>query len=157
MLSNEKPTGRLAHAGLDFLGGFENLRTMLSETSNDSTLEADCKEELVPVLQRLIELELLAPQAFELLLKVQPEAAIEILLRRYLGPDVDPDTRFGGFQFNLSLMLTDFADMLGSEALKRLVRTGNIAANKLQDARVKAAFAEALDLEDEEIDELFGV
>lgn len=90
-------------------------------------------------------------QAFEALARIEPSAATDMLLSRYLGVGVDPDRKFGGYSFELEAMLDDLREIAGEKALIGLVRHQQFAKDRLKDRRVLDAFAEALNIPAERV------
>lgn len=88
--------------------------------------------------------------AFELLAHIDVNMAIEALLDRYLGEFVGPDTKFGGYSFEISTMLSDLAEIAGTDALRQLLRHDGFGRKHLQDRRVIEAFSEALDIDEKQ-------
>jgi hypothetical protein len=91
--------------------------------------------------------------AFAALANVSPPVAQQMLLARYLGKGVDPDTKFGGFSYELSSMLDDFYMASGERGLRELVRHPQFDRNCLDDPRVVDALSEALKIRPEELPE----
>jgi hypothetical protein len=83
--------------------------------------------------------------AFEVLCRVDVQEATSVLLSRYVGDAVDPDTKYGGFEFELSTMLDNLNEIGDPEALQRLAAA--IDDEKLRDPRVVRAFCDALDID----------
>lgn len=124
-----------------------NLRSILC--MRHGALELDQSYlDAVPGLVKLIEAGIFATNAFELLLKVSPRDAQGVLFRHYLGEHLDPDTRYGSYQSNLSIMLSDAVDYHGREWLRSLLLDARVSSTKLTDSRVILALADALDLDD---------
>lgn len=83
---------------------------------------------------------------FELLANLDVGVAKDQLLRFYLG-QVCPDTKYGGYVFELETMLDDLTILHGEPALRALVRANDFDRLKLGDGRVVRSFCEALSLE----------
>ncbi len=88
---------------------------------------------------------------YGLLVQFDREAAIELLLSRYLGKAVDPDTKFGGFEFELATMLEDLREAGGEECLGKLVRHPQFSMGRIADQRVRRVFSEVLRLDEKQI------
>ncbi len=86
-----------------------------------------------------------------MLVTLSPESAIEMLLARYLGKSVDPDRKFGGFEFELDSMLDDLCKIAGKDQLSILIQNENFAPSSLEDARVRRSSAEALELDESQV------
>ena len=84
--------------------------------------------------------------AFELLVRCAPGRAEAVLMARYLGKDVSPDTKYGGFLFELDSMLNDWVEVQGKESLRHLFRA--VSPERIADARVLTAVRDVLDLRD---------
>ena len=115
----------------------------LNELAKNLTVED------APMLEELILKRIEVLNLFELLLKIDPGRAKNILVRRYLGESVSPDTKFGGFEFELSTMLDDYNEILGEKALVDLINHPEIEIRRLKDTRVLRSLTEALDFNDE--------
>jgi len=109
------------------------------------------REALGGELERLILLGIEVLNAFELLVRIDPARAVELLLRRYLGRGVSPDTKFGGYEFELSTMVDDLVEIQGEGALAELVASERFDPGKLDDPRVLRSFSEALSCEPDEV------
>lgn len=105
----------------------------------------------INLLQELIRRRIYPLNAFAALVKVARPAAVDVLFSRYLGHTVDPDTKFGGYAFELGTMLDDLCDAHGQLALRDLVRDSRFTRRLLDDDRVVGAFAEALDIDLEQV------
>jgi hypothetical protein len=97
------------------------------------------------LLQELILRRIYPVNAFAALVKVSRHAAVDMLFSRYLGHPVDPDTKFGGYAFELSAMLDDLREAHGEAALRDLIGDPRFHRHLLNDDRVVSAFADALD------------
>ncbi|HET6878805.1 MAG TPA: hypothetical protein VFI31_01470 [Pirellulales bacterium] len=106
-----------------------------------------CTQADVGWLRELIIHRIYPVNAFELLAHIDVDSAIEALLDRYLGEAVSPDTKFGGYSFELDTMLDDLVEIAGPDALKRLVQRNGFGRKHLNDRRVTDAFADALNLD----------
>lgn len=104
----------------------------------------------VELLRQLIVRKIYPVNAFEVLARIDHSAAIEVLLARYLGDGVDPDTKFGGFTFELSSMLDDLKEAHGQSALRSLIENPRFRRDLLMDPRVIEAFTNALDMSPDE-------
>lgn len=109
-------------------------------------LDRDLEPADIPVLEQLIvrRIEVLRP--FERLAALDLQAARKVLLDRWLGHGVDPDTKFGGYTFELGVMLDDLRVVGGDDALRGLIADPRFARERLSDPRVLDALGEALDL-----------
>jgi hypothetical protein len=105
----------------------------------------------INLLQELILRRIYPVSAFAALAKGARPAAVDLLFSRYLGHAVDPDTKFGGYAFELSAMLDDLREAHGQSALRDLVRDPRFNRHLLNDDRVVGAFAEALDIDVEQV------
>jgi predicted metal-dependent hydrolase len=105
----------------------------------------------VDLLQRLVLSRIYPINAFAVLARLDKQAAIDVLLGRYVGNAVDPDTKFGGYTFELSSMLEDLAEAQGEESLRELLNRPNFAASRLHDPRVIAAIGDALNINSAEV------
>jgi hypothetical protein len=101
----------------------------------------------INLLQELILRRIYPVNAFAALAKVASRAAVDMLFSRSLGHAVDPDTKFGGYAFELSAMLDDLREVQGESALRDLVRDPRFNRHLLNDDRVVGAFADALDID----------
>ncbi len=102
----------------------------------------------VPLLQELIHRKIYPINAFEVLARLDIEAAINALLGRYLGLHVSPDRGFGGFEFDMWSMLDDLVLFGGESALLRLIHHPDFNAEMLLDPRFRRSVCEALELDD---------
>ena len=102
---------------------------------------------MVQLLCRLIIARIFPANAFEFLVKADLDAAFEMLLRRYVGKGVCPDTKFGGYQFELSTMLTDLVETQGETSLYRLLQHANFNRDLFSDQRLLDSIYKALDIE----------
>lgn len=101
----------------------------------------------VPLLQELIFRKIYPINAFELLVQLDREAAVNALLSAYLGSAVDPDSGFGGFQFDMNSMLSDLVTVGGDAALESLIAHADFNRRMLSDTRFITACCEALQIE----------
>lgn len=98
----------------------------------------------VDVVERLIRSRVDVLPAFEVLVRCAPTRAHAILLERYLGKDVSPDTKHGGFLSELSSMLDDLVEIEGEESLRHVFL--HVPSERLDDVRVLTAVRDALEL-----------
>jgi hypothetical protein len=127
------------------------LASTLGRLTNDTqNTPQEALKGLVTDLKSLVASGLCTLPAFDLLLRISPEDAIEVLEWRYVSEDVDPDRRSGGYEFDLSAMFTEIVDALGAQHLIGLIRSYVISQKRLDDPRVTRALMEALDLESPE-------
>lgn len=105
----------------------------------------------VPLLRELVIRRIDVLPAFEQLVKLDAAVAREVLLDRWLGGDVDPDTRFGGFTFELTAMLDDLRQIAGEAALRAVIADPRIAPDRLADPRVLESLGQALDLAHDDV------
>jgi hypothetical protein len=111
-----------------------------------------CTQADVKWLRELMVRRIYPANAFELLARIDADAAIEALLDRHLGDGVDPDTKFGGYLFELATMLDDLVEIAGPDALRQLIQRDGFGRKHLSDRRVIAAFSDALDLDAQQWD-----
>jgi hypothetical protein len=142
---------RVAEAARAAMDAVRALNESLAQANQGPRIDAAAAPTVVSALVALVERGLCTLNAFELLLKLSPAAAIDVLLRRYLGEHVDPDTRAGGYEADLSVMLSDMVEILGAPAVEALIDGEQIAPAKLRDRRVLAALADALDVEEDDL------
>lgn len=109
-----------------------------------------CGESDVALLRQLIEYRIFPVNAFELLARIDLRQAYSALLSRYVGKGVSPDGKFGGYYFELSVMLDDIKEVGGEEALRNLIALDGFDRGKLADPRVINSFSDALDIEPHE-------
>lgn len=119
--------------------------------SDCEALSSDERESLCGDLEQLILLRVEVLNAFELMVRLDPKRSARLLLRLYLGRGVSPDTKFGGYEFELSTMVDDLVEFEGAEALAELVRSARFDPSKLDDPRVARSFSEALSCEPDEL------
>jgi hypothetical protein len=105
----------------------------------------------IDLLQELIRRRIYPLNAFAALAKVARPAAFDLLFSRSLGHGVDPDTKFGGYAFELGAMLDDLCEAHGQSALSDLVHDPRFNRRLLNDDRVVAAFADVLDIDVEQV------
>jgi hypothetical protein len=105
----------------------------------------------ISLLRELIVRRIYPVNAFGLLAQADPEVAADVLLSRYLGKSVDPDTKFGGFEFELATMLDDLLAAGGMEGIADLVRKSDFAMDRLEDPRVKRVFSDVLQIETDQV------
>ncbi len=103
------------------------------------------------LLRDLIYRRIYPVNAFGLLVRIDQKIAIEVLLSRYLGKAVDPDSKFGGFEFELEAMLDDLHELGGAELLKRIVTHPDFEIERINDSRVRRSLSAVLHLEEQEI------
>lgn len=106
-----------------------------------------CDQTDVELLSKLIKYRIYPANAFELLARVDLDRALEALLRRYVGVGVSADRKFGGYYFELSVMIDDLKEIAGEQALRRLISLDGFDRGKLTDPRVVSSFTDALDIE----------
>ncbi|HEX7380384.1 MAG TPA: hypothetical protein VF278_24930 [Pirellulales bacterium] len=111
-----------------------------------------CAESDIELLRQLIEYRIFPVNAFELLARIDLRQAYSALLSRYVGKGVSPDGKFGGYYFELSVMLDDLKEIGGEEALRSLIALDDFDRRKLTDPRVVNSFSDALDMEPNEFD-----
>lgn len=112
-----------------------------------------CGESDVALLRQLIEYRIFPVNAFELLARIDLREAYSALLSRYVGKGVSPDGKFGGYSFELSVMLDDLKEIGGEEALRGLIALDGFDRRKLTDPRVINSFSDALDIEPHEFND----
>lgn len=128
------------------LSDLRRLEEDLDRTADDPAFSAMAGEERVQVatlLEQLVIHRIAVTKSFELLVRLDPERAVTLLCRRYLGKNVNPDRKFGGYESELESMLADLAEV-GGDWLVALVRTDAFDEAKMQDPRVVASFCEVL-------------
>jgi hypothetical protein len=101
----------------------------------------------VPLLCELIKYRILPANAFGLLVRLDLEAAVEMLLRRYIGESVDPDRKFGGFQYELTCMLIDLVEVRGQSQLRSLLTHPEFNSQLFADDRLLTSISEAMDID----------
>lgn len=74
-------------------------------------------------------------------------AAILILPKKYwdvfyLGEYASPDTKYGGYEFDLFIILRSFADIFGKEGLAEYLKEIKASNNRLKDKRVRRVLAD---------------
>lgn len=109
---------------------------------------AELTKEDASILRSLIISRIYPINAFGLLVRIDQDAAIEVLLSLYLGINVDPDGKFGGFEFELDSMLDDLVDIGGTQSIAQLVSDDKFSIERMKDARVKRVFGEILQIEE---------
>lgn len=100
------------------------------------------------VLRKLVYRRLYPVNAFAAIARADKGAAIDILIEWYLGDTVDPDSKFGGYSFELESMLDDLREKWGELGLRELIAHPNFNKDRLKDRRVIEAFAATLDMDD---------
>ena len=85
--------------------------------------------------------------AFTALVRMDRDAALTTLLRRYLGSGVNPDSGFGGFVFDLSSMLADLVEVGGEDELIRLITHPDFNRAMLTEPRFIESVCFAFDME----------
>ncbi len=114
-----------------------------------ASLTKELKEEDAVLLQQLILALIEVLPLFEILLHLDPKRAKDILLRRYVGTGIDPDTKFGGYEFELSSMLDDYQKILGETKFEELFTDPGFDRDKLSDPRMKRSLMEVLNFNTE--------
>jgi hypothetical protein len=142
--------GSFRETAIQALRLHDDLHNIFS-SSEESELVQGASMEDVTLLRELIIQRIYPENAFNLLVYIDKNAAIEILLSRYVGKFVDPDTKFGGYETELELMLDDLREVCGIEQIVRLVRHPQFAIDRIADPRVQRALGEALDIDDEQV------
>lgn len=112
-----------------------------------------CGESDIELLRQLIEYRIYPVNAFELLARIDLRQAYSALLSLYVGKGVNPDGKFGGYYFELSVMLDDLKEIGGEEALRSLIALDGFDRGKLTDPRVATSFSDALDIEPHEFND----
>ncbi len=103
----------------------------------------------VPLLRELITSRVEVLNAFEELLRIDADAAREVLISRYLGPQVDPDGKFGGFFFELSAMIDDWVELRGVGTLRELLLSDQVPRSRLCDQRVQESIRSGCNFDDD--------
>jgi len=114
-------------------------------------LPADAGPDDVRLLRDLIIRRIYPLPAFGALVRIDPTAAVEVLLSRYVGRGVDPDRKFGGYAFELSGMLGDLAEACGEKALRDLLSHPEFNGRLLADRRFVESLAYTLDIEPDQV------
>ena len=100
----------------------------------------------VATLVELIKKRIQPVNAFDLLARIDISVASDVLYSRYLSDDVCPDSKFGGFLFELSGMLDSIVEASGRDKLLEVVKGRDCGNARLKDPRVVEAFTDALDI-----------
>src|SRR5262249_38046504 len=135
---SEHLLGSLRQAAASALTAHEALCAACNRLAKVDSLPPHTAEDIL-LLKELIISRIYPLNVFGLLVRLDRASAIEVLLRRYVGRGVDPDTKFGGYQFELAGMLTDLVDVRGEAALRDLVQHHDFNPTVLEDSRVKAS------------------
>ncbi len=101
----------------------------------------------VELLKLLIWRRIYPLNAFGALVRIDKNAAVDILMTLYLGRAVDPDTKYGGYVFELSTMLDDLRETYGAEVLCEVIKHPMFDRERISDKRVIEAFSDALGLD----------
>jgi hypothetical protein len=109
------------------------------------------RRRLVAALEDLVVKRVLIQPAFTLLARLDLERSKALLLRRYVGQGVSADRKFGGYQFELSTLLTELVDIGGTKSLADLILEGSFDEHKLTDPRVLESICDALSLDSVEL------
>jgi hypothetical protein len=104
----------------------------------------------VRLLRELIIRRIYPVNAFGLLVRIDQAAAIDILLSRYVGITVDPDSKFGGFEFELGTMLDDLREVGGTDRIVQLIQNPNFAIERIAEPRFQRVFGQVLELGEEQ-------
>lgn len=136
-------------AGRNVLGAHDALLEVWRSLSVPDVARC-CTGADIELLRQLIKSRIDPLNAFELLAQVDVSSAMQALLGWYLGKGVDPDTKFGGYTFELSTMLDDLYEIAGEDALRQLIHMDAFDRNRLDDPRVREAFCDALDIAPQE-------
>ena len=118
---------------------------------DESKLARDATAGDIEILRDLIIRRIYPVNAFCLLVQIDRDGAIEILLSRYLGTAVDPDTKFGGFEFELAAMLDDLQEVGGVECLERLIKHPTFSIGRIADPRVRRVFSDVLHIDEAQV------
>lgn len=119
---------------------------------NTPEFSADCNITDVELLSELILLRIFPINAFSLLVLLDKERSIDVLLSRYIGRDVDPDTKYGGFEFELSSMLDDFFSSFGIDAISDIICRNNYSSDKIKgDIRIMRTLSHAVNVDESEL------
>jgi hypothetical protein len=124
---------------------------LLADMAGHDALSTADRDTLCGELEQLIAHRIEVLNAFEFLVRLAPKRAADMLLRLYLGRGVSPDTKFGGYEFELSTMVDDLVELAGEAALTSLVKSDRFDPDKLEDPRVQRCFSEALSCEPEDV------
>jgi len=105
------------------------------------------------ILRHLVWAKIYPVSAFSVLVKHNQDIAIEVLLSRYVGHGVDPDSGFGGLTFDLSSMLSDLVEVGGERLLKSFLHHPRFNKHFLDDPRFRESLGFALDTDLEGVQE----
>lgn len=104
----------------------------------------------IELLRQMVRRRIYPVNAFGALVQLDQAIAVDLLMDLYLGQGVNPDTKFGGFTFELWVMLDDLRELSGEAALRLVASDPRVNDGRLEDHRVIEAFAMALDVSDAE-------
>jgi hypothetical protein len=136
-----------------FLGQVDSMQALLRawEAQLDGgavPLDPDDRRLLVDRLEPLFLKRILLTETFSIVARLDAARAVALLLRRYVGRGVSGDRKFGGYEFELSVLFNELVAVGGRELLRQLARDPAFDPEKLSDARVLRALEDALDLDD---------
>jgi len=117
-------------------------------SNHKESIQIDFNQNEIDIIKQLILTRLDILNSFEILVKADLNEAISILNRRYFGKHVDPDTKYGGFEFEISSMLSDVVEFAGEKALINILTSEKNSTKILNDERVLRAIEEAMDFGD---------
>ena len=114
-----------------------------------NTYSKEVLDRTISLLKELIVKRIEVVNCFELLIRLNFNEALDVLESRYLGDKVCLYTKFGGFQNELELMLSDYVEIRGKNSFVNEVLKRYLSSEKLSDPKVMSAFCEALGLEED--------
>ena len=138
---------QVRQAMLTVLKSHDNLLLALREYSTAAAGGGCLTDQDISMLSELIARKIYPVPAFSLLVKENQEIAIDTLLARYAGSNVDVERGFGGFIFDLSTMLSDLFESGGNDLLRSLINHPHFSRYLLTDVRFIECLGFALDLE----------
>ena len=139
-------TGRLRQAARQAIAAHDELLEAWREWSREGKPPPTSDD--LALLEELVYRKIYPINAFELLTRLDIEAAITSLLGRYLGLHISPDRGFGGFQFEMSSMLDDLVLVGGERAMLRLIHHPGFNQDMLLDPRFRASACASLQFDD---------
>lgn len=136
---------QLRRAGAEALRAQHELlnawRGMQKSDAADATLDDVC------LLKEMFIQRIYPINAFELICAVDLQCAIELIINLYLGVNVDPDTKFGGFQFELDSLIGDLKEAGGLQKIIQLVNHPRFALDRVDDQRVCEVLSNVLEID----------
>jgi hypothetical protein len=122
-----------------------------SECPAPDDLEEEDLAWLCSMLKILVKRRIQVVFGLEWLTRLAPQAAVELTIGHFLGPHTSPDTKFGGYENELGIILDDMVEIRGRVFLADIVRRSDFDRSKLDDERVVRAFGEALELPEDAV------